>query len=244
MARCVDAELDRQQIVGLESRVHLIERQKRPPHQAGTNHQHHRERHFGDDEDEPQALVRLTRNGTTAFPQHELRIAPRGAQRRHDAEEEARQDRHANREDNHRNIERDFCRSRQLTRAQGKQPDQCNLGQHETDDSADGGQHETLCEQLPNQSAASRAECQPHGDLTPAAHRTRQLQARDVHARQQQNQPNGAKQHQKTLAYRAHDDIGQWNDGRRTPGAILGILLCKPGGDRHHLRAHGVLSHA
>ena len=59
---------------------------------------------------------------------------------------------------------------------------------------ADQAEDHALGEQLADQAAATGAERGPHGDLALARRRAREQQVRDVHARDQQHEADGAEQ--------------------------------------------------
>lgn len=60
MTRRIDRELHGDHMVHFEARVDLHQLEKAAAHQSRADDQHHRDRDFGDDEPEPQAMMRGT----------------------------------------------------------------------------------------------------------------------------------------------------------------------------------------
>ena len=82
--------------------------------------------------------------------------------------------------------------------------------EHDGEQRPKTGEHHVLHQQLTNQPPASRTQCGPHAHFALARGRARQLQRGHVHARNQQDEPDRAEQHQHPrLRARADDVIDQ-----------------------------------
>ena len=231
----IDRELHRQQVIGPEAGVHVQQRHEAPAHQSRADDERHRHRDFGDDEHGAHALVAWPGHAAPGVLQHHLRVAPRRAERRHDAEEETAREREAKRKAHDRRVEDDVRRARQLPRAQRQQAGDAELRDAQTD-APPSSDTTRLSVRSWRTSRPRRAPSARRTAISTAApHRARQLQHGDVHARDEQHEPDRTGEHQKPAADRPRDDVGERHDRRRVPRAILGILRGEPAGDAHHL---------
>ena len=103
----------------------------------------------------------------------------------------------AEREEEHRQVERDLRFVRDRVRRHERRESPAGRRRRAAVPSDAGGEREdqALGQQLPHQPPAARAERRADGHLALARRRPRQQQVRDVRARDQQQQPDRAEQH-------------------------------------------------
>ena len=125
--------------------------------------------------------------------QHLREIAARRLPRRRESEQQARRDRNAEREQQYRHVEPNLVRLNGQLRADEHDE---HLRQRRRDgepgDAADERQHHALREQLLRDAPAPGAERGAHRQLARARRAARELQIRDVRARDEQHQRDGA----------------------------------------------------
>ena len=187
----------------IEAWIHAPERVQAADHQACCDQQHQSHCHFRDDEGSLRPLLPAAWPAP-AFFQRVLQIRLRNSQRRHESKQNSAQQRCARREQQNFPIHSDFTRSGQSGR-QILQRCLCAPGRYEQSQAASRQrQHHTLRQQLAHNSSSPRAQRCANGELTIASHRACHQQIGHVHARDQQHESDGCKQHQQQPSHVAH----------------------------------------
>ncbi len=105
----------------------------------------------------------------------------------------------------------------------------------EAERAAERDQEQSLGHELTDQSPARRPQRGADGQLTSAPLGANQQEARDVHARDQEQQSGAAEQHQQDGTYLANDRVGQGHHARALIAVGVGVLRFELSGDRLHL---------
>ena len=103
-------------------------------------------------------------------------------------------------------------------------------------DAAGDAQHRRLAQDLSKYPAATRPEREAHADLLPPSDRPRQHQVRDVRARDQEHERDGAQENHQRRPDIGNQILVQRNDHRSPAFVVLGILLLEAARDDRHLR--------
>src|SRR5688572_20337864 len=140
---------------------------------------------------------------------------PGNPERRNRTEHEAGEQRRARCERNGLPVERDFVQARKRCRAESAQYPERNESKRETQGAAEGRERDGLEQQAARDAPRARAERGTHGELACAALRANQQQVRDVRARDQQHDTDGAEYDPKHAADAAYDVLLQRPQRRR-----------------------------
>ena len=106
----------------------------------------------------------------------------------------------------------------------------------ESDDAAGDAQHRGLAQDLSKHPAATGPEREAHADLLPASDRPRQYQVRDVRARDEEHERDGAQENHQRRPDIGNQILVQRNDHRSPALVVFGILLLETTRDDRHLR--------
>ena len=126
---------------------------------------------------------------------------------------------------NTREVDADAGGARNSDRRPGEQSLHARHRDHETEQRADRGEHETLGEKEPKQPRPARADRRTKRDLATTRHRSRQQQVRDVDARDEQQQPGRAEQREQR-GTKETGDLSVERDGAHVP--VRRSTLCSP----------------
>ena len=151
MTRRGDRVVHGQSMLGGEPEIDVQQLHETPRHQACSNDQNHRQRDFGDDERAPQSSARCRRTAR-AFAERMLKLRRRGANGRHEAEDDAGDDRDDRREHQHVPIDADIFSARQLTTSEPQQQARAQLSDEHAQRTTGDCQHHALGEELTHQS--------------------------------------------------------------------------------------------
>ena len=150
-----------------------------------------------------------------ALAQHVVQIQPRRAQRRHEPEHDARDERDAEREREHASVDADLVESRNLRRAELAEHFDAAIASTSPSDTAERRQQHALGEQLANDALAARADGRANRHLLLPHRGAREQKVRDVAARDEQHEPDGAEQHVQREADVADDLVDERDDADR-----------------------------
>ena len=114
-------------------------------------------------------------------------------------------DRHHQREEQHRPVDRDFGRAARESLGERDQQFDAPDGQHQAERAADDGQQRALGEQLPQQPRAAGAERRADRHLALAPHHSREREVGDARADDQQNEAGRPEQHEQRRFERARE---------------------------------------
>ncbi len=136
-----------------------------------------------------------------ARPQRVGQVFRARVQRRRETENQARRERHQQRESQYRQVDGDLGLVGNRIRRHEREDDvQRAVGERRSDDGTGDGEDDALGEELSHEPPAATAKCRAHGHLALPARGSRQQQVRDVGARDQQQQAHGAKEHPEIVA--------------------------------------------
>ena len=144
----------------------------------------------------------------------------RRAQRGREAEQQARGDRHRERERKNRRADVHVRSAGQIAQRGGRDVHEPER-EHDAERAAAEGEHGALGAEPSQQITASGAECRAHGGLVRARRRAHEQQVGDVRARDQQNQGDRSREHHQGRARPADCAIAQ----RRHAKDALGIRI-------------------
>ncbi len=237
-SRQVDAE--GQHAARLEPGVDLADARVGLEQQAAADQQERRERELRAHQ-QPQRAPSARRGGAAGRGRrHRLaQVAAQGVQRRRPAEEHERESRGGEGEAHDAGVEPEDGPARDLLRERPHQRAQSRVAECQTERAAGEREEQVLHQQLDQQPPAARADGDPDRDLAAPGERTRQHQARDVGAGDNQQQPDGPGERPGARAEVAHQLLAQRDRvGRddlllvaRVPDRLLraqqvGLALC------------------
>ena len=133
---------------------------------------------------------------STASSQRRVEIDARGAERRDQAEEQPRHDRHRKRKGEYRAVERDGVEARNVARIDGAHHVQRAFREQQSRRAAQQPEQQTFRQQLTDQPPPVRAKGRPNGHLLLPARRARQQQVGDVRAGNEKDETNRSEQDQ------------------------------------------------
>jgi hypothetical protein len=192
-ARCPNAEIDRAQTL------------EAPQQQSGADEQDERQRNLTHDEHIPSACLTTAPAAAPArLAQHGFEVGSRGLPRRSDSEADACQDRDAEAEREDRALERSAAHAGDRFRRGGQQRSGDRACEQQPGDAAGEREHQALNQQLSNEPPARTAERGAHRELGFPSRSTREKEAGDIDARDDQEQPDGAKQDPEHWSGAAH----------------------------------------
>ncbi len=184
-----------QDAAGAKARIDALQRDETPEQKAGAGEEDERHGDLGDDE-RPKHLMQPPAPAVTSAVAQDLAGMFGRDQRRHDAKQESRHERHRRREQHERPIEPQLIEARDGNPIadERQQSTVAQDGDDKPCEAADGRQHEALGQQLTDQPDAARAERGAHAELPFAGGAACQQQAGHVDARDEQHQADGAHQ--------------------------------------------------
>ena len=198
--------LERHQARSIESRINGREVVDRLDHQARTNHEHHGQRDFGDDEAAADVVPRPAGGAARAtFLERERQTLDPGMHQRRETKDQTGDDRHAEREGQDRRIDGHFGGARQAARINAQQSVDTNAREKQSEETADNREQHPLGHELPQQPAAPGTQRGPHRELAMARLRAREQQVGEIRARDQQHESNRGLQHPDRAAGAADD---------------------------------------
>ena len=148
----------------------------------------------------------------TVATQRRLHIETRGAKCGEHAERQPTHDRERERECEHVSVHRDLLRARCPGRKHCDQHSHCRHREREPGCCSEPRHDEALGEELRNDPRAPGAECGADRDLTLARGCSLDVERRDVHAREQEHEPDGGEQEQERRACAADDRLTKRHD--------------------------------
>ena len=155
---------------------------------------------------------------------------------RGETEQQPGQDRGAEREAQHPAIDGDVGGARNAIGAKRLDQRDSDRGQQETQDAAEGGEHQAFGEHLHYKPVASGAERRADGDLLLAHRRPHEQQVRDVRACDQDDDADRGEQREERRPDRANNLIVERHHFGGFVGARVRILAGQTLGNRLHLR--------
>ena len=167
---------------------------ERPNHQPGGNHQHHGQCDLGHDQRVSGALAArsIARRSAAFFERRGVR--PAESQNRHEAEQQADDDREGEREEQHQRVDADLVETRQLRWRHRSQEANRGVGQHQAERAAAKRQQQTLRQQHARDAAAAGAERGTQRQLLLASLGPDEKQVCHVCAGDEQHERDGRKE--------------------------------------------------
>ncbi len=209
----------------LEPRRHIADRDEGADHQAGRDEQHGGQRDLRDDQRVARTVTLAAfARSARAVLQRRGHVRPRVLQDRDRAEQQARDQRDTEREEQHDRIERDLVQARQLRRLQVDQQLNAAIRERDAEHAAEHGDRQRLRHQLPGDLPRFGAERETNRQLLLTRLGAHEKQVRDVRARHEQHESDGAKQDPQHAADVA-DDIDIERPHQRPEPCIVEHLL-------------------
>jgi hypothetical protein len=211
-----------QDAVGIEPRVHPLERDGAANQQAGAEEQQQRERDFGDDQPGAQAIAEAAAGrAAPAVAQAGLDVGARQPQRRGQAARDAAHERQRGGETERHRIDVRLLEARHVLRAPGDDGRDEPAREQQTHEGRRQRQDDAFGQQLPHDAPPAGAERRAQGDLAPARGAAGQQQVRDVAARDEQHHPDRGEQHEEPRLVVADEAV---SERRRRVAQLAGIL--------------------
>ena len=227
-----------------KSRVSVVQRDEAADQQTRADEQHQRDRKLAHGERRAQPPSPDTLGpASAAFFQMHAGIAARRVQRREDADENAADQRCGGGVREHLRVDGDVGQARQRSRRKRSQQVHAPGGEHQSRGAAKQRDDQALGEQLAQQPRTAGAERGANRQLAVARRRARQQQVRDIRARDEQDERDGAEQDEERPAHFANQFHVQRHEPDPDP-AVRWILLLQPRRDHVHLRLGGRLPDA
>ena len=209
-----------------EAWILLNEPLEAAPEQRRADEQHDGEADFGDHERAARAAPRAALLAAApGFFQRALHVAARHQDGRHDAERQRRETGDRDRKPEHARIDArraDVFQPGHGHRRSGDQRLDEHDREHDAERRPDHGQDDALGEELHHEPATARPDRRADGHLALARRRPRQQQARDIRARDEQQEPGGAEQREQRRPEVAFDLVRERNRAR--PPVAVGRL--------------------
>jgi hypothetical protein len=162
-------------------------------------------------------------------------MRPRVLEHRYGAEQQPRDQRDANGKRQHDRIERDLAQARQARRLEVDQQLDAAIRQRGAEDAADECDQQRLRHQLPRHLSRFGAKRETDGQLLLTRLGTHQEQVRDVRARNEEHESNGAEQNPQHGADVA-DHINVQRPHQRSKSRLIEHLLRETWRQRESLR--------
>jgi hypothetical protein len=163
-------------------------------HQRRADHEHDRERHFGDDQQAAEPLTVSADRRLAALAQRFHQVDVQRPQRRRQTEDDRRRDAERQGEGDHGPVQADRRERRKAGRIDRHQDAQARRGKAEPEDRARQGEHHAFGEKLAHQAIRRRADRRAHRHLAQPRIAADQQQVRHVRTRDQQQEADRAHQ--------------------------------------------------
>ena len=207
--------------------------------QARADQQDERHRDLPGDQQRPQPLaLTVARRARCAGVQREAfaKRGPADAQRRHEPDQQRRDERQAEAEHHHAGVDHDAAEAWQHGLRHERQRDvDREPREHHAERRAQQRQHDRFRQQLTHDPPASGAEGHADGQFAAARGEARHLQVRDVDAGDQEHERDGPEQDQQQRAHRLRALLLQADRARERAGVrreCAGHRECAGGRDR------------
>ena len=208
-SRCVIAlvgqrDAERQLPIGAKARIDALNRHERAHEQGRADEQHDAQRDLHDDQRRAHPIADRRRHRPRRRLQRSAGFrSPQLGQRRQ-REQQTPQHRHAEREREDGEIDPRRAEPRQRFGTQREQHAQAGVSDDQAGGGAEQREDQAFGERLPQQPSARRAERQPQRRFTRARRGPRDQQARDVDARDHQQDRHAGEQRQQRPANLPH----------------------------------------
>ena len=173
----------------------------------------------------------------TAFDQRALEISRSGAQRGRDSQSRRDQYRHGEREEEHRQIDRDILKAWQVRRRQGHQRVHTPEGRNDAEPSPCDGKQKRFGKELTHQPPSPRPQRRANAQFFLAGGGLRQEQVGHVGASDQQQKPYRSEQGQQRGTHLCGQRVSKRRDGYVRHHGVLAVLLLELSGDARKLGA-------
>ena len=218
--------------VRIEAGVHLLQRERAANQQSGADEQQQRQRDFGGDQACAQPIAKAAaRRSAAAFAQSRLDRAAREAKRGREAAQNAACDRDRERESERDGIDARLLEPRHARRARRDDPGDEPLRQHEAGGRRRQRQHRAFGQQLAHDAAPAGAERGADGDFASTGGAAREQQVRDVAARDQQHESDGAQQDEQTRSIAADELLAKRLHRVAELAGVAWEVVAQPHGD-------------
>ena len=196
-----------------EPGLHAPHRLVGPEHQAGSDQQHHGQRHL-DDRQGVAGDVAIATGAPTASASLQRLVQPDTTplEHRQGAEHETRGDRDDQREHDRRGVDADQIEARQPRRCETRGRPQGESGQAQSDRAANQAEQEALGQHVARQATAARTNGGAHGEFLGTPFGPHEQQVGDVRAGNQQDDADGRRHHPQALAEVADEIIDERAD--------------------------------
>ena len=226
-----------EQVIGAKAQIDVGQADDAADGEAGAGEERERERELRHDEGAPRPVPARADRRSSRFLQDVVQVPARDLPRGRAAEHQARQHRHAEREEQHAHVQAHVGFGGQ--RAIGHQRHdhlQEDVGEGEADHAADRRQHDALGEELGEEATSGRAHRRTDRHFALPRRAAREQQVGDVGARDQQHEPDRAEHHpQRGHQVRREEVVLERLDAGAPAGVRCGELLGDLFRDGHHV---------
>ena len=220
----------------VEPRVDPLDLGEAADHQPGADQEHERQRDLQHDERAAQLVAAHAAGVASPVAQRVNQVAGDRPQRRGEPEQD-RGDRRSSRGVQERGeVDGRPVDARQVAGTQRRDEPDALPRQEHAEHGARPGEHGALDQHLRDDAAAAAADRRPHRDLASTLGRPDQQQVRDVGARDQQHEPDGAKEGEQGGPRVVHDvTVQSVHSDLQVLRLVERVDLAEPRGNRVHL---------
>src|SRR5205085_1920031 len=236
-------EVERKDVVRIEARIHIPQAHKSTHHQSSTDKQHQGGGQLNDDEHALRARARAAEPASIVLESAE-QIPGGNFEGRRQTEESSGHHRDYKCECQYVTIECYAGCTRQGLRKQRQSCMSSPLRQQQSEQAAAHGKQHALGKKLADNPALGRTQGKANSKFAAARSGSRQQEIGDVHAGDQENEPDSAKQHQQHRLAAANHLFLKWEDGRANALVDVRIGGSEIASDGKHIRPCLLEGHA
>ncbi len=206
-------QIEREDLLGAETRVDGGQAREALDEKARADEEDERDRDLPGHEHAAQPNGAARRGGVAApAPERPHRPGPESAERGSETEHEGGRQRPARGEAEHAPVDPHLGEARHVRGRQAHDRVERHGRERQARGGAGGREDEALGQELPRQPRAARPEGRADRDLGAAAGGPDEKQVRDVRARDQGHEPDGAEQHEQRGPHLAHESLRERPD--------------------------------
>ena len=222
-------------VPGLEARIHALQSAEAANEQARAEHQHQGQRDLGRHERVPQDRVSRVGVGAATLLQGVVGVGVREPPRRQDAGQKPGDDRDAEGEGEHGQVDTDVGHAGHLVAEEGDDETHAEAGEKQSERAAGDREHDGLGEDRPDDARAAGPEGRAHRDLLAPRDRAGENEVGDVGARDQEHEAHGPEQDEQRRPDVADEVLVEGQDGGAPALVVRRVLRGQPGRDGVHL---------
>ena len=202
----------RQHVRGIEAGINRAQRERGADEQRRSDEQDERQRDFDDNEDRSRlVLPEAGPRSAGALLERRREIGARGVERGDQAEDDAGGERDANRERQYAHVHRHeravAADARQSGRVDRQERADARDAENHSEHAAGEREDDALGQELTHDASPARANRSANRDFAAAPGRSHQQQVRHVRARDQQHEPDRAREHEQRRPHVADEHV-------------------------------------